>query len=195
MSRPRAPYSAHAGGSGPAPQGTFCPRDIRQNAVDADFVELVSEGTQGQRRLRRARACLGFAVLPFALLFLDLPVLMTPRPVGSDAARDTTLPNLERSRPTVIVRDVSARLADAAGLRVLIVYGRLVNDGPTPTALPALAIDLDGRPLMRMLEGAAWLASGEERPFALKFAHAGGAIPQVRVSAAIGQEAVAALRP
>ncbi|WP_143524100.1 hypothetical protein [Rhizobium rhizosphaerae] len=131
-------------------------------------------------------------MFPLILLLAGLPVLMAPRPMGEG---DMALPVPAPSSPPVTVQDVSARLADANGLRVLIVYGRLVNEGRTPAALPALDIDLDDRRLIRPLDGAAWMLPGEGRPFALKFAHAGGAMPRVQVSAARGQGAAAALRP
>ncbi|OQP85232.1 hypothetical protein BTR14_16455 [Rhizobium rhizosphaerae] len=161
---------------------------MRQAAVDADFVELPPERAQ---RRPGGRGTLRSAFLPLILLLSALPVLMAPRPTGPGTK---ALPVAAPSSP-VTVQDVSARLADANGLRVLIVYGRLVNEGRTPAALPALDIDLDDRRLIRPLDGAAWMLPGEVLPFALKFAHAGGAMPRVQVSAARGQGAAAALRP
>lgn len=84
------------------------------------------------------------------------------------------------------ITDVSTRLGDANGMRVISVYGTIENPTDELQTVPVIEINVatDGRAktAARILSGASILAPGESRPFAARLPHAGGKLPDVTVS-------------
>ena len=88
--------------------------------------------------------------------------------------------------PTLRVEDVEARLSDMNGMRVVSVYGAVVNGSGETRRVPAITVELTGPSgLMRVqgqLAGIGPLAPGESRRFTARLPHSGGSLPQVEVS-------------
>ena len=86
----------------------------------------------------------------------------------------------------LVITDVSTRLGDANGMRVISVYGTIENPTDELQTVPVIEINVaaDGRAktAARILSGASILAPGESRPFAARLPHAGGKLPDVTVS-------------
>ncbi|MFP5077348.1 hypothetical protein ACLE20_08560 [Rhizobium sp. YIM 134829] len=86
------------------------------------------------------------------------------------------------------VEAVETRLTDVNGMRVVSVYGAVVNGSGETRSVPAIEVDLTGPAgLVRVdgqLAGIGPLAPGESRRFTARLPHAGGSLPRVEVSLA-----------
>jgi hypothetical protein len=99
---------------------------------------------------------------------------------GMAGASSTALP------AGLTIGDVTTRLGDASGMKVISVYGVVKNHGSELQAVPVIEIAVDAsgqrRTVARVISGATILAPGESRPFAARLPHAGGKLPNVEVS-------------
>lgn len=193
----------------PPERGTVCRRPARSPArpdiVDADFVVIARrDATSNDNRFPsnarpRPRAPLHLAErllqrLParaFAGLVAATIVLVFAL-TGGLAAVYAALPSGEPAAPLGVF-DLSARLEDQNGMKVLAVSGRLGNVSGVVQAVPPLDVVIEsaGAPVRRRLTlEARVLAPGEGDHFALRIPHAGGKLPKVSVSVA-GQDAPA----
>ncbi|MDQ0321627.1 hypothetical protein QO002_003765 [Pararhizobium capsulatum DSM 1112] len=88
--------------------------------------------------------------------------------------------------PGLVISDVTTRIGDANGMKVISVYGVVENRTNELQSVPVIQIDVDteGRrkTAARVLSGATMLAPGESRPFAARVPHVGGKLPDVQVS-------------
>lgn len=84
------------------------------------------------------------------------------------------------------LEQVETRLSDVDGMRVVSVYGSVVNGSAMARAVPPIQVDLLG-PAGRVrvdgqLAGAGPLAPGAHRRFTARLPHAGGSLPAVEIS-------------
>jgi hypothetical protein len=88
--------------------------------------------------------------------------------------------------PTLGIGDVRTVLQDAAGLKVVAVYGSVVNRTGEARAVPPIRVDIDsaGRRITAdaQLAGSGPIAPGETRPFSARLPHSGGTAPRVEIS-------------
>lgn len=130
-----------------------------------------------------ARAFAGLVVAAVVLVFTL---------AGGLAAVKAALPAGEPTAPLGVF-DLSARIEDRNGMKVLAVHGRLGNVSGVVQAVPPLDVVIEsaGAPLHRRITLAARvLAPGEGDNFALRIPHASGKLPKVSVSV-VGQDAPA----
>lgn len=140
---------------------------------------LAAAARLGERGLQRlpARAFTGLVAALCVFVFAyagGLGALRAALPAGQPAA-------------PLAVGDLSVRLEDRNGMRVLAIHGRLDNvSGVVQAASPLdVTIETAGRALQRRVAVAARvLAPGEGDRFALRIPHAGGKLPKVSVSVA-----------
>ncbi|MFC3074876.1 hypothetical protein [Shinella pollutisoli] len=140
---------------------------------------LAAAARLGERGLQRlpARAFAGLVAALCVFVFAyagGLGALRAALPAGQPAA-------------PLAVGDLSVRLEDRNGMRVLAIHGRLDNvSGVVQAASPLdVTIETAGRALQRRVTVAARvLAPGEGDRFALRIPHAGGKLPKVSVSVA-----------
>jgi hypothetical protein len=82
--------------------------------------------------------------------------------------------------------DVRTDVQDADGLKVLAIYGTVVNPTAVSREIPAIRIDVaaSGRQMSAQakLGGSGMLAPGESRPFSARLPHSGGTSPIVQIS-------------
>lgn len=94
--------------------------------------------------------------------------------------------NSGAAAPGLSITDVTTRLGDASGMKVISVYGMVENSSSELQTVPVIeiAVDADGRrkTVARVISGATILAPGESRPFAARLPHAGGKLPNIDVS-------------
>ncbi len=86
----------------------------------------------------------------------------------------------------LVLSDVTSRIGDANGMKVISVYGTVENQSDELQSVPMIEIDVDAegrrKTAVRILSGVTMLAPGESRPFAARIPHAGGKLPDVTVS-------------
>lgn len=144
-----------------------------QISVGGLLVAMLAEAAAHLERLLGRVSPAGFAGLVASLCGVAF-LLVTF--VSADAAKPGGL----------AIADVSTRLGDANGMRVVSVYGTVENHTDELQTVPVIEINIvaDGRSktAARILSGASILAPGESRPFAARLPHAGGKLPEVTVS-------------
>ncbi|KQS77655.1 hypothetical protein ASG25_13735 [Rhizobium sp. Leaf384] len=96
------------------------------------------------------------------------------------------VPTKPQAAPALGFGDVRTELQDAAGLKVVAVYGTVVNPTSVARAVPAIRVDVaaSGRRMTAegQLAGDRLLAPGESRAFSARLPHAGGSAPIVQIS-------------
>lgn len=98
----------------------------------------------------------------------------------------TLAPAMPQAAPTLGFGDVRTDVQDADGLKVLAIYGTVVNPTAVSREIPTIRIDVaaSGRQLSAhaQLAGDRTLAPGESRPFSARLPHSGGGSPIVQIS-------------
>ena len=143
--------------------------------LDATLRLLAAAGRLGERGLQRlpSRA---FAGLVTALCLFAFAY------AGGLGALKAALPAAQPASP-LTVSDLSVRLEDRNGMRVLAIRGRLANVSGVVQATSPLDVTI-GTVTRRVAVAARVLAPGEGDRFALRIPHAGGKLPKVAVSVA-----------
>ncbi len=98
----------------------------------------------------------------------------------------TLAPSAPQAAPALGFGDVHTELQDASGLKVVAVYGTVVNPTSAPREIPEIRVDVagSGRRMTAegQLAGSRVLAPGERRAFSARMPHAGGSAPIVQIS-------------
>ncbi|TCQ21875.1 hypothetical protein [Rhizobium sp. PP-CC-3G-465] len=98
----------------------------------------------------------------------------------------TLAPTAPQAAPALGFGDVRTELQDASGLKVVAVYGTVVNATSAPREIPDIKVDVatSGRRMTAegQLAGSRMLAPGESRAFSARLPHAGGSAPIVQIS-------------
>ncbi|PYE24723.1 hypothetical protein C8J32_105308 [Rhizobium sp. PP-CC-3A-592] len=98
----------------------------------------------------------------------------------------TLAPTVPQAAPALGFGDVRTELQDASGLKVVAVYGTVVNATSAPRAIPDIKVDVaaSGQRMTAegQLAGSRMLAPGESRAFSARLPHAGGSAPIVQIS-------------
>lgn len=115
-----------------------------------------------------------FAGMTLGLCAAAFGFAMTLAPSGTQAA------------PALGFGDVRTELQDASGLKVVSVYGTVINATSASREIPGILVDVaaSGRRMTAegQLAGSRTLAPGESRPFSARLPHAGGSAPIVQIS-------------
>ncbi len=181
------------------PEGRRGPRPAQRTASRRlDVVDAVFETVPGARRAaasEKASPPLGRGPAKASMLLQTLEQALTLLSLRSFVALTGTLCLVAfllggqvsaGPAPTLRVEDVEARLSDMNGMRVVSVYGAVVNGSGETRRVPAITVELTGPSgLMRVqgqLAGIGPLAPGESRRFTARLPHSGGSLPQVEVS-------------
>ncbi|CZT36278.1 hypothetical protein [Rhizobium sp. 9140] len=98
----------------------------------------------------------------------------------------TLAPTAPQAAPALGFGDVRTDLQDASGLKVVAVYGTVVNATSAPHEIPDIKVDVaaSGQRMTAegQLAGSRMLAPGESRAFSARLPHAGGSAPIVQIS-------------
>lgn len=149
---------------------------VRQEQISVGglVVAMLSEAAAHLERLLGRASPAVFAGLVAALCGIAFLVVAAGGSTGAAMPHGLT------------ITDVSTRLGDANGMRVISVYGTVENQTDELQTVPVIEISVatEGRSktAARILSGASILAPGESRPFAARLPHAGGKLPDVTVS-------------
>lgn len=201
---PPEPKVPARGRSGPLPP--------RPDVVDADFVVIRSgnAGTSNDnhrpirptprqptpRRLVLGIAAAGARLCEAGLQLLSgrafaglvtASVIFVFAYAGGLSALKAALPAADPGG-ALRIADVITTIDDRNGMKVLAVYGRLLNGGNTAAAVPPVDIVFEGAGKAlrhRLALETATLAPGASETFALRIPHSGGKVPKVSVSLAV----------
>lgn len=169
------------------------PRVLRQtDAVDAVF-EVVPLSRAAQRSPIPARPVEhrpGFLRSVERTLQAISPRIFAGLTIGLCAAAFglaiTLAPTAPQAAPALGFGDVRTELQDASGLKVVAVYGTVVNATSAPREIPHIKVDVaaSGQRMTAegQLAGSRMLAPGESRAFSARLPHAGGSAPIVQIS-------------
>ncbi|TCL90352.1 hypothetical protein C8J38_10869 [Rhizobium sp. PP-WC-2G-219] len=98
----------------------------------------------------------------------------------------TLAPTVPQAAPALGFGDVRTELQDASGLKVVAVYGTVVNATSAPREIPDIKVDVaaSGQRMTAegQLAGSRMLAPGESRAFSARLPHTGGSAPIVQIS-------------
>lgn len=98
----------------------------------------------------------------------------------------TLAPTAPQAAPALGFGDVRTELQDASGLKVVAIYGTVVNPTSAPRDIPDIRVDVaaSGRRMTAEahVAGSRTLAPGERRAFSARLPHAGGSAPIVQIS-------------
>ncbi|PYE33661.1 hypothetical protein C8J35_10456 [Rhizobium sp. PP-F2F-G38] len=169
------------------------PRVLRQtDAVDAVF-EVVPLSRAAPRSPIPARSVEhrpGFLRSVERTLQAISPRIFAGLTIGLCAAAFglaiTLAPTAPQAAPALGFGDVRTELQDASGLKVVAVYGTVVNATSAPREIPHIKVDVaaSGQHMTAegQLAGSRMLAPGESRAFSARLPHAGGSAPIVQIS-------------
>ena len=174
------------------------PRVLRQvDAVDAVFEVVPFSRPSTPRAPLRPHTPIRTVERPSGLLTLAERMLQRVSPrlfagltIGLCAVAfglaTALVPTKPQAAPALGFGDVRTELQDAAGLKVVAVYGTVVNATPVSRAIPEILVDVaaSGRRMTAegQLAGSRLLAPGESRAFSARLPHAGGSAPIVQIS-------------
>lgn len=190
----------------PKAPGRAATRAARRDVIDADFVVIARRAATsndnrrppqarpapaGTLRLLAAAARLSerglqrLTARAFTGLVAALCIFVFAYAGGLGALK-AALPAAASAAP-LAVGDLSVRLEDRNGMRVLAIHGSLTNVSGVIQAASPLDVTIDGAGQVlerRVAVAARVLAPGEGDRFTLRIPHAGGKLPKVAVSVA-----------
>ena len=98
----------------------------------------------------------------------------------------TLAPTAPQAAPALGFGDVRTELQDASGLKVVAIYGTVVNPTSASREIPAIRVNVaaSGRRMTAegQVAGSRTLAPGERRAFSARLPHEGGSAPIVQIS-------------